>query len=117
MEDLYVDFDQPRRLFIGLQAAKALSRVSDGHGLIYINNKLNEFDVPTLEAVLWAAMSKDEPSLTLSLVAKRVETYFEREKTLFPLFMAAGKAINDSGMFNQPKEETVAGNPKTATDS
>jgi hypothetical protein len=112
-EDLYVELDQTRRLKIGLKEAKALSRVCGG-GLVKVIDKLNEFDIETLEKVLWAATSGDDPTVTLSLTGKRVEAYFEREKTLRPLFMLAAKAIDESGMFDQPKEATV-GNATAAT--
>ena len=112
-EDLYVELDQQRKLHIGIKEAKALSRVC-GVGLVKVIDKLNEFDIETLEKVLWAATSGDDPSVTLQLTAKRVDTYFQREKTLRPLFVAAAKAIDQSGMFDQPKEATV-GNETAAT--
>ena len=40
-----------------------------------------------------AAMSKDEPTLTINLAAKRIESYFEREWTIHPLFLLAAGAI------------------------
>ena len=105
MEDIFVDLDQKRRLFIGIKEAKALSKVCGG-GLYAVNRKLAEFDIETLERVLWAALSRDEPSVTINLTAKRVEAYYEREGTLSPLFVLAGEAISASGMFNPLKEPT-----------
>ena len=67
-EDLYVELDQQRKLNIGLKEAKALSRVC-GAGLVKVIDKLNEFDIETLEKVIWAATSGDDPSVTLALTA------------------------------------------------
>lgn len=112
MKDIFVELDQSRRLFIGIKEAKALSSVC-GAGLYAVNRKLAEFDIATLERVLWAAMSRDEPSVTINLAAKRLETYFEREGTIQPLFLLAAEVMEASGMFN-PAKDPAEGNEKAA---
>ena len=115
MDDMYVEFDKARRLRLTLKGAKTLSRLCDGRGLIVINQKLAEFDIDTLERVLFAAMVDDEPTLTLNLTGKRVADYFAREHSLVPLFTAAVKTIDASGLFNQPTEPEGNGTAATAT--
>lgn len=113
MEDLYIELDQPRRLRINLKSSKVLSRLCES-GLIDIDRKLRSLDIDTLERVLYVAMLEDEPALTLNLTTKRVESYFDREKTLTPLVTAALQALEASGIFNS-KTETAPGNGKATT--
>lgn len=106
---------ESRSLVIDFKAAKALSRVC-GEGLLNVNKKLQEFDFETLDRVLWAGLLHAEPTLTISLVSKRVEAYQAAHTTVAPLIIAAGKALNDSGLFNIPTEEEAAlGKDQTAT--
>src|SRR5690606_29408598 len=98
---------EPRELILDFKGAKALNRAT-GDGLLVIHNKLQQFDTDILERVLWASLLHKEPTLTISLVAKRVEAYQSEHKTIAPLVIAAGKAMNDSGLFNMPSEEEMA---------
>lgn len=106
---------ESRELLIDFKAAKALSRLT-GEGLLVTHTKLQQFDIESLERTIWAALLHKEPTLTLNLTVKRIESYQSEHKTLAPLVIAAGKAMNDSGLFNLPSEEEHAlGNEKTAT--
>lgn len=114
-EYVNVELDDTRRLLIDLKAAKALDRVCGEVGLITINRQIQSFNIPTLERVLWAALLHEEPTLTISLVGKRVERYYEVNGTLAPLFMVAAEALDKSGLFNLKSEEPEGNAPKTAT--
>ncbi len=110
----YVDlqFDQPRRLLIDLKASKALDRVCGEIGLLKVNELLQTYNIQTLERVLWAGLQHEEPTLTPSLVAKRVERYQETNGSLYPLFRSALQAMNDSGLFNTDEPDGDEGNVK-----
>ena len=113
-EPITVDLDQPRNLTLTLKGAKALDRACGQIGLFTVNRNLGAFNIETLERVLWACMLEDEPTLTLALTAKRVETYQKKNKTLAPLFVAAAEALDASGLFN-PLTEEPSGNGMAAT--
>lgn len=104
-----VEFDQPRRLLIDLRASKALDRAMGEVGIAEVLAKLRALNFSTLERTLWAGLLHEEPTLTVNLVAKRLEHYEKSGKSMVPLFSAAIAAVNESELF---KTEELEGNPQ-----
>ena len=94
-----IEFDQPRRLFFGLKAIRALDRTMGEVGIARVLDLLRNLNFQTLERVLWAGMLHDEPMLTVNLIAKRLETFTDAGGDTTELFRAAYRAVNDSGVF------------------
>jgi hypothetical protein len=73
---------------------------------------LTSFNITTLEKVLWAGLLHEEPTLTVALVAKRLERYADEHGSLVELFTSAIRSLNESGLFESKGIEDESGNSK-----
>lgn len=108
-----IDLDQPRQLFFGLAALKALDRQMGEVGIAKVLELLRALNFSTLDRVIWAGLLHAEPTLTVSLVSKRVETLVDAGRSAAPLFEAAYRGVDGSRVFGGPdrgnaKPEAVA---------
>ena len=100
-----VTLDQPRHLFFNLRALRALDRAMGEAGIGRALELLRALNFATLERVLWAGMLHEEPTLTVSLVQKRLETFTDAGGNATDLYAAAYKALNGSRVFGPPEGE------------
>lgn len=103
-----IQLDQPRRLFFNMRALRALDRSMGEVGIAKALELIRALNIATLERVIWAGLLHDEPTLTVSLVSKRIDTYIDNGGEAGPLFEAAYRAVNGSGVFNRSTPEGEA---------
>jgi hypothetical protein len=115
VEPVEIQFDQPRRLVYNLQALRALDRVMGEVGIVRVLELLRAANFQTLERALWAGLIHDEPTLTVSLVAKRLEKYVNNGGGTTALFTRAYDAINESRVFGRPENKEGNEQPEPET--
>ena len=98
-----LDFDRPRNLRFDIAACEDLeTRLSASLGEIII--KLNQLSVTTTIAALWAGCKHEDPTLTIALVRKRLQTYLDQGGRLRDINEALNKALVDSTPLKTSKD-------------
>ena len=108
-----IDLDQPRQLYFGLAALKALDRQMGEVGIAKVLEQLRSLNFATLDRTIWAGLLHAEPTLSLAVVSKRIETLVDAGGSAAPLFEAAYRGVDGSRVFGGPdrgnaKPEAVA---------
>jgi hypothetical protein len=111
MSDVIVHLDRPRRLKFDLRASKALDRVMGEVGMQEIMRKLQALNFQALERVLWAGTLHEDPTVTVNLIAKRLEQVEAEGRSFAPLFVSAVEALDQSGLF-KTEDDSGNGEPK-----
>ena len=106
-----VEFDKPRLLCYDLAAIRDLEKALDGQPLGAIVQQLSNLGVNALVMALWAGLKHEDRAVTPHLVQKRLETYLKEGKKLRLLADAINDALEESGLFGQPEDDTEA-NPR-----
>lgn len=109
-----VQFDKPRRLYFNLRALRALDRQMGEVGIAKALELLRALNFQTLERVLWAGLLHEEPTLTVNLVAKRLDTFTDGGGDTTELFRASYRALNNSGVFGGKDETEGNAQPEPA---
>jgi hypothetical protein len=117
VDPVEIQFDQSRRLYFDLKALRALDRVMGEVGIQPTLELLRAVNFTTLERALWAGLIHDEPTLTVNLVSKRLESFVEAGGDVGELFALAYKAVNECRVFVRKSAGDIPGNkqPEPAT--
>ncbi len=104
-----LDFDRPRNLRFDIQACEDLeTRLSASLGEIIM--RLNQLSITTTVAALWAGCKHEDPTLTIALTRKRLQTYLDQGGRLKDINDALNKALVDSTPLKNKDAEEPEGN-------
>lgn len=109
-----IELDKTRNLKFDLKALKDLEAAMGGKPIMAIIGDVMNIGVTAITTALWAGLKHEDPTLTIALTTKILQTYINDKKSMRALGRALGKSFEETGLLKSDDEDEPEGNEQTA---